>query len=70
MNFIEPRITFKPTYKYNPNSDEFDTEKCRIPSYCVRSYCFIVILKFLSNEILGSNFIPHQAKKYYLLYSL
>lgn len=35
-NFLEGRITFEPTYKYDVGSDHFDTsEKCRIPSYCV-----------------------------------
>ena len=38
MNFVEPRIMFEPTYKYDINSDKLDTsEKCRIPSYCVSS---------------------------------
>ena len=36
MNFVEPRIMFEPTYKYDINTDKYDTsEKCRIPSYCV-----------------------------------
>lgn len=35
-NFLEGRITFEPTYKYELNSDEYDrSEKCRIPSYTV-----------------------------------
>lgn len=35
-NFLEGRITFEPTYKYDVNSDKYDTsEKCRIPSYTV-----------------------------------
>ena len=35
-NFIEGRITFEPTYKYDVGTDHYDTsEKCRIPSYCV-----------------------------------
>ena len=37
-NFLEGRITFEPTYKYDVNSDKYDTsEKCRIPSYTVGS---------------------------------
>ena len=36
--FLEGRITFEPTYKYDVGSDTYDTsEKCRIPSYCVSS---------------------------------
>jgi phosphatidylinositol-bisphosphatase len=36
-NFLEGRITFEPTYKYELNSDEYDrSEKCRIPSYTDR----------------------------------
>jgi hypothetical protein len=34
--FAEPKIMFEPTYKYDLNTDEYDTStKCRIPSYCV-----------------------------------
>ena len=33
-SFDEGRIEFAPTYKYNPNSDEYDTsEKRRIPAW-------------------------------------
>ncbi len=36
-HFVEGRITFEPTYKFDINSDNYDTsEKCRIPSYCDR----------------------------------
>jgi phosphatidylinositol-bisphosphatase len=36
-NFIEPRIGFSPTYKYDLKTNNYDTsEKSRLPSYCVR----------------------------------
>lgn len=36
-NYIEGPITFPPTYKYDINSDDYDTsEKCRIPAYTDR----------------------------------
>jgi endonuclease/exonuclease/phosphatase family metal-dependent hydrolase len=36
-NFTEASITFKPTYKYDLNSEQFDSgEKSRVPSYCDR----------------------------------
>jgi len=35
--FLEPSITFAPTYKYDRNSNEYDTsEKRRVPAYCDR----------------------------------
>ena len=44
-NFLEGRITFEPTYKYDLNSDNYDTsEKCRIPSYCVISVSFFFLV--------------------------
>ena len=45
-NFIEGRITFEPTYKYELNSDEYDkSDKCRIPSYTVIK--LLTLLRFL-----------------------
>lgn len=36
-NFLEGRITFEPTYKYDIGTDNYDTShKIRIPSYCDR----------------------------------
>ncbi|CDZ97268.1 Inositol polyphosphate 5-phosphatase and related proteins [Phaffia rhodozyma] len=35
--FSEPPVAFDPTYKYNRNSDEYDTsEKKRVPAWCDR----------------------------------
>lgn len=40
-NFLEGRITFEPTYKFELNSDEYDkSDKCRIPSYTVKKIFF------------------------------
>ena len=36
-SFVEPRITFAPTYKYDRRSNVYDTsEKGRIPAWCDR----------------------------------
>lgn len=47
-HFLEGRITFEPTYKYEINSDEYDkSDKCRIPSYTVNltTLIFVLIIK-------------------------
>jgi hypothetical protein len=36
-NFIEGDLNFPPTYKFDPNSDVYDTSpKMRIPAWCDR----------------------------------
>ena len=56
-NFLEGRITFEPTYKYELNSDEYDrSDKCRIPSYTVsfqyRLVSYTLILQICKKESL------------------
>ena len=42
-SFTEPHITFRPTYKYNTGSAEYDSsEKRRIPAWWVRDSRFPV----------------------------
>lgn len=35
LNFIEPKILFGPTYKFKPNTNDYDGEK-RLPAWCDR----------------------------------
>ena len=35
QKFSEGRIKFRPTYKYEPGTDDFEAKKLRIPSYTV-----------------------------------
>ncbi|XP_030380694.1 type II inositol 1,4,5-trisphosphate 5-phosphatase [Scaptodrosophila lebanonensis] len=36
VDYMEGDIKFCPTYKYNPGTDNYDTEKMRAPAYCDR----------------------------------
>lgn len=52
--YLEGEINFPPTYKYDMNSDDYDTsEKCRIPAYTDR-------VLFRRNLINGEPFATHE----------
>lgn len=60
--WVEPKINFPPTYKFIPGTNEYDSEKGRIPSWCDRILWrknkYIENLYYETHEILDSDHRP------------
>ncbi|CAL1529183.1 unnamed protein product [Lymnaea stagnalis] len=58
-NFLEGRLTFPPTYKFDPGTDTYDTSpKCRVPAYTDR------ILYYYHNATYGKTQLEAKLVQY------